>query len=188
MSVISAFLGLGLLFSEVALARRRRSSQAVGDRKLDASSLCVLWIVTMTAITLGIWLAMAGIGPRLPLRGIWGWIGLGVFGLGTAVRWWSISHLGRFFTVDVAIAADHRVVDTGPYRLVRHPSYSGLLMQFAGFTLALGNRLSVVVILLPISVALLYRIRVEEAALLSGLGEGYVSYMQRTKRLLPWVF
>lgn len=188
MNFISAYLGLALLFSEMALARWRQSSQAEASRKLDAGSIRILWIVTMTAISLGIWLALAGIGPRLSPRGPWGWIGLGIFAVGTALRWWSIFHLGRFFTVDVAIAADHRVVDNGPYRLVRHPSYSGLLMQFAGVALALGNDLSVAVILLPITFALLHRIRVEETALRSGLGEEYASYMRRTKRLVPWVF
>lgn len=188
MNLISACLGLGLLFSEMGLARWRRASQIADTRKQDGSSLRVLWIVTMTAITLGIWLAAAGIGPRLPMHGAWTWIGLGIFAVGTALRWWAIFYLGRFFTVDVALAADHRVVDTGPYRLVRHPSYSGLLMQFTGMALALGNESSLAVILLPISCALLYRIHVEEAALRGGLGETYASYMRRTKRLVPWMF
>ena len=188
MHSISAFLGLGLLISEIALARLRRSSQTADSRRMDGNSLRVLWIVITTAITLGVWLAMAGIGSRLPFPGIWGWIGLTVFTVGTALRWWAIRHLGRFFTVDVAVAADHRVVDTGPYRWVRHPSYSGLLLQFAGVALALGNGLSLAVILLLVSAALLYRIQIEETALHSSLGAAYAVYTRRTKRLVPWLF
>ncbi len=142
----------------------------------------------MTAISLGTWLALVGIGPRLPFREMASAVGLGAFVTGTLLRWWAIFHLGRFFTVDVAVATDHRVVDTGPYRLIRHPSYTGLLLQFAGVAVALGNGLSLAVILLPIAGAILYRIRVEETALRSSLGEPYLNYMQRTRRLVPWLY
>ncbi len=148
----------------------------------------LLWIVITASIAAGVWLAMRGIGPRLPAGFPWGWISLGIFAAGTVLRWWAIHYLGRFFTVDVAVAADHRIVDTGPYRLVRHPSYTGLLLQFAGLSISLGNGMSVAVIILPTLLALLYRIRVEEKALRTGLGEAYAVYMQRTARLIPWIF
>ena len=96
-------------------------------------------------------------------------------------------HLGRFFSVDVAIAQDHQVVDTGPYRVVRHPSYTGLLLQCAGLGLALGTVLSLFLIVVPTFLVLFYRIQVEEKALLTNLGESYAAYIQRTKRLLPGI-
>lgn len=188
MNSIGAFLGFGFLISEVGLGRWRRSSRTAGTRKLDAGSLRVLWTVITVSITAGIWLGARGIGPRLPQSVPWDWISVVVFAAGTGLRWWSISYLGRYFTVDVAVAADHRIVDTGPYRLVRHPSYSGLLLQFGGLSLMLGNGLSVAVIMVPTFLALLYRIRVEEAALRTSLGELYVDYARRTKRLIPGVY
>jgi protein-S-isoprenylcysteine O-methyltransferase Ste14 len=93
-----------------------------------------------------------------------------------------------FFTVNVAIAADHQLVDTGPYRFVRHPSYTGALLAFVGFAMVLRNWASVLVISLPIAFAFLYRISVEELALVQALGERYRAYIKRTKRLLPFVY
>jgi protein-S-isoprenylcysteine O-methyltransferase len=80
------------------------------------------------------------------------------------------------------------VIDSGPYRFVRHPSYTGALIAFVGFGLCLGNWLSLLLITLPISAAFLWRIRVEERALLEALGDNYRAYMERTKRLLPFVY
>ena len=58
--------------------------------------------------------------------------GLVLFAAGLSLRWYSVVYLGRLFTYDVAIAADHRVVDSGPYRYIRHPAYSGSLLTFVG--------------------------------------------------------
>jgi protein-S-isoprenylcysteine O-methyltransferase len=107
---------------------------------------------------------------------------------GIALRWWAIIHLGRFFTVNVAIAADHRVVDDGPYRFVRHPSYTGALMSFVGLGLTTGNWLAAVVLVVPISVAFLRRITIEERVLAAALGEPYRAYAARTKRLVPFLY
>lgn len=107
---------------------------------------------------------------------------------GLALRWWAIVVLGRFFTVDVTIEKDHEVVEAGPYQWVRHPSYTGVLLAFFGLALSLHNLLSIFLIMVPITVALLHRMNVEEQALLRALGERYASYMARTKRLLPFLY
>jgi protein-S-isoprenylcysteine O-methyltransferase len=112
-------------------------------------------------------------------------IGLGVMLAGLLLRWWSIAHLGRFFTVDVMIASGHHVVDSGPYRLVRHPSYAGAALVVVGIGLCFGNLASFVVLLVPFLALLMRRMRVEEAALLGELGDSYRAYMGRTKRLIP---
>lgn len=184
-----AILDLGLLASELALVRWRHSSRAAKTERADRGSHGLLWLVIPLAITAGHFLALGGVGPRLPGRGFaWWQVGVGVFVLGTALRWWAIRHLGRFFSVDVALAADHRVVDTGPYRAVRHPSYTGLLGQLVGLGLVLGNVAGLVVIVVPIFLALAHRIRVEEDALLAGLGKPYADYAGRTRRLVPGIF
>ena len=71
---------------------------------------------------------------------------------------------------------------------MRHPSYTGSLLAFLGFALSLGNWLSVLVIMFPITAIFLYRINVEERVLTSALGDSYVSYSRRTKRLLPLIY
>ena len=188
MSLLTALIGWVLLLSELGLTWRRRSSRVAESRTMDDGSLSLLWRVIGGAIAAGYVLAAFGVGPRLPAGVPWGWIGLGVFAVGAVVRWWAIHHLGRFFTVDVAVAQDHRVVDTGPYRLVRHPSYTGLLLQLTGLALSLNHGLSLLVILLPVTTAIIYRIRVEERALLTRLGGAYASYICATKRLVPLVY
>lgn len=112
--------------------------------------------------------------------------GLATMAAGYVFRLYAIRVLGRFFTVVVATRSDHRVVDDGPYRYIRHPSYTGTLITFAGMCLALTNWLAFASIILPLA-GYTYRIAVEEAALQEALGEEYRAYMRRTKRLIPYI-
>jgi protein-S-isoprenylcysteine O-methyltransferase Ste14 len=107
--------------------------------------------------------------------------------LGIAIRQWAIAVLGRFFSLNVQAVEDHQVVDKGPYRLIRHPSYTGLLITFIGISLAVQSLGALIVLLAVFTVSFGYRIRVEEKTLLSELGEPYANYMKRTKRLIPYL-
>jgi protein-S-isoprenylcysteine O-methyltransferase len=172
--------------SELLLTLFKRSkSNAVSK---DRHSLKLIWLVNTAAITLGILAAYRLPAGRIHLGEIGLVIGRCLFVPGLVLRWWSIIYLGRFFTTNVAIAADHRVIDTGPYRFIRHPSYAGSLLALLGFTLCIPNWASWLLILVPCCAVILWRIHVEEKALLEGLGEPYRSYMQRTKRLIPWIY
>jgi protein-S-isoprenylcysteine O-methyltransferase Ste14 len=108
--------------------------------------------------------------------------------LGIALRWYSAGTLGKYFTFDVAIQTGQTLVEVGPYRYIRHPSYSGALLTLLGFGLALGNWLGLAANLSCMGFAYTYRISVEEAALASALGESYKQYMRRTWRLVPFLF
>jgi protein-S-isoprenylcysteine O-methyltransferase Ste14 len=114
-------------------------------------------------------------------------VGLCCVLFGTALRWYAVAALGRYFTVDVASQASQPVIDVGPYRLVRHPSYAGMLLALFGLALALGNWAGLFAMLILPAAAFAYRITVEEAALLSTLGEPYACYMRRTWRLIPYL-
>ncbi len=107
---------------------------------------------------------------------------------GIAFRWYSASVLGKYFTFDVTVQNNQHLVEAGPYRYVRHPSYTGALLTLIGFGLALENWLAVFAGTFCLGVAYVYRIRVEEAALTTALGEAYRRYARRTWRLLPFVF
>jgi protein-S-isoprenylcysteine O-methyltransferase len=180
-------LDAGLLISELALVWRRRASRAPSTRQ-DRGSHLWLWAVIVGSIIASHLAALSHVGPRFHPAVPWHWFGAGLFVAGTVLRWCSIVHLGRFFSVDVAIASDHTVVDTGPYRFVRHPSYTGLLVQCAGLGVVLGTAFSLFAILVPTFLVLAHRIRVEERVLLGNLGEAYAAYTRRTKRLLPGIF
>jgi protein-S-isoprenylcysteine O-methyltransferase Ste14 len=93
--------------------------------------------------------------------------------------------LGRFFTVDVRLQSGQTVVDRGPYRWVRHPSYSGMIITFVGMGLALGNWVSLAMLVVVPTAGLIFRIHVEERTLFDGLGEPYRRFAATRRRLFP---
>jgi protein-S-isoprenylcysteine O-methyltransferase Ste14 len=115
-------------------------------------------------------------------------IGIAIMLTGMALRFWSVFTLGRSFRTTIETDQDQKVVSHGPYKLVRHPSYSGWLLMCCGYGIAVQNWLSLLVaVILPLA-ALLVRIRIEEAALISSFGSEYIEYQRRTKKLIPWVW
>jgi protein-S-isoprenylcysteine O-methyltransferase Ste14 len=149
----------------------------------DVSALTNFAIVPMAVIAILIGYARIGTLPH--------WLfypGLTMFLLGFALTVWAYRTLGRFFSLEVQIQGDHRVVDTGPYRLLRHPGYAGVVFGFIGLGAAVQSWVSVLLLLLATAAALAYRTRIEEKFLLAELGDDYVRYMARTKRLVPFVW
>jgi protein-S-isoprenylcysteine O-methyltransferase Ste14 len=114
--------------------------------------------------------------------------GVALMWLGIVLRQWAVHTLGRFFTFQLTVRSDQHVVVTGPYRWVRHPSYSGLLLTSLGAAVALGNWVSLAVLTVPYACAMAYRIRIEEGMLREGLGADYETYAQSRKRLVPGVW
>ena len=111
--------------------------------------------------------------------------GLVVLAAGVALRTWAIVTLGPLFKFVVVIQDGHRVVASGPYRLLRHPSYTGGLVAFLGAGIALDSWLSILALVLIPLLAVLVRIHVEEAELATALGQEYRAYADRTRRLVP---
>jgi protein-S-isoprenylcysteine O-methyltransferase Ste14 len=107
---------------------------------------------------------------------------------GIALRWYAATILGKYFTFDVAIHSGQTLVEAGPYRYLRHPSYSGALLTLLGFGLALGNWAGLATALFCLGSAYAYRIPIEETALAAALGEPYKRYVNRTWRLVPFLF
>jgi protein-S-isoprenylcysteine O-methyltransferase Ste14 len=184
---LSLVLGLIYFLSELLLIVTRRSRSRTGTKQ-DRSTLRVLWIVIMISIGAGVFIAGNWRAGALPYGRACAVTGTVVFAAGLIFRWWAIVTLGRFFTVDVTIEKDHELVERGPFRLVRHPSYTGVLLAFVGFALTLRNWGAILVVLVPIFVAFVRRMNVEEEALGRALGDEYVAYIRRTKRLIPGVY
>jgi protein-S-isoprenylcysteine O-methyltransferase len=179
-------LGAVLVVSEFVLMLAKRSkSRAAGK---DRSTLPLLWLVIGASIWAGFFLRAALPQGRLPHPQTFYAIGVILMVFGLIVRWVAIIHLGRFFTVNVAIAEDHRLITTGPYRFVRHPSYTGTLLVFLGFGLCMLNLFSLAAIFLPISAAFLWRMHVEENALKEAFGDRYRAYAAATRGLIPLVY
>lgn len=104
---------------------------------------------------------------------------------GIAFRQWAIAVLGAYFTVDVRVSAGQSVVESGPYARVAHPAYTGMVLVFVGLGLMLGNWLSLAVLTLVPAIGLVVRIRVEERAMLAGIGEPYRRFLAGRARLVP---
>jgi protein-S-isoprenylcysteine O-methyltransferase len=188
MNVDPIWMGVIYGVSEIGLSIRRRASGS-GTQMEDRGSLRLLWITIMIANFLAFFLYSAA--PEADFGAAAPWvrtIGFALWVVGLGLRWYSIIYLGRFFTVNVAIAHDHQLIDRGPYRYVRHPSYTGALLAFLGIGLALANWASLAILMLPIPFAFIRRMSVEEAALQKGLGPPYRLYMDRTKRLIPGIY
>jgi len=172
--------------SEVGLGVFKRAKG--GTKVTDRGTLGMLWTVLITAIFCAIFIAKAWPHYQVALSGAVYDVAVLLFLCGIVLRWWAIIHLGRFFTVNVAISADHRIVDDGPYTYLRHPSYTGALLAFIGLGMMLFNWLAAVVLIVPILFAFLWRIAIEEQALLAAFGADYVAYQRRTKRLVPFLY
>ena len=114
-------------------------------------------------------------------------VGIAMIFFGSLLRRYCWRTLGQYFTGDVRVRADQPVIRTGPYRLVRHPSYTAGMMMNIGVGVALGSWVSFVILTIGTIATYLYRVRVEERALLNTIGEPYRSYMRESKRFIPYI-
>lgn len=160
-----------------------------GTHRLAHMDRSGIWIMAAVAAGLlaAIALANRDIG-RLPHPTVWCAVGLVIIWLGLALRCWAVRTLGRFFRLVVVVQADHTIVNTGPYRILRHPAYTGSLLSIIGFGAALASWATIfATVLIPIF-GFIYRISVEERTLQRELGEPYQQYMQQTSRLIPGIW
>jgi protein-S-isoprenylcysteine O-methyltransferase Ste14 len=169
----------------IAVATRTRSSR--GEVK-DRGTQLLLWIVIFGSITAAMWISHV---VPAPIFGRAHWLrlaGLLILAAGLVIRWAAILNLGSAFSANVAIRDAQRMRTTGLYRYVRHPSYLGLALIFLAIGVYSRNWVSLgIVVVLPM-LTLLYRIRVEEAALREAFGDEYIAYSRTTRRLVPGLF
>ena len=183
-ALATAIYAVTFVAEKVMLRGHRR--RAGEDR--DRFSLAVFDVSGALTIPPGIVLGFTEVGR------IHGWgalasaVGLALLISGTVLRWAAVFTLKKYFTVNVTIFEDHRLVREGLYRHLRHPSYTGLLLRYLGLGLAYANWLSLALVFLPMLGAVLYRMRVEERALSEAFGAGYAEYARSTKRLIPGVY
>jgi protein-S-isoprenylcysteine O-methyltransferase Ste14 len=188
-TLLATWLASEAVISLISLRNRLRGSPTERDR----FSSFVIWV----SIVSSFWFAVMiwrhviftnGFGSFSTLSVLLGYLGCFVMVLGIAIRAVAVATLRRQFTITVSIVEKHAIVDTGLYRIVRHPAYLGVLVFLLGFGLASGNWFSLAALVgLPLA-ALLYRIQVEERVLLRHFGQAYEAYASRTKRLLPGIW
>jgi protein-S-isoprenylcysteine O-methyltransferase Ste14 len=115
-------------------------------------------------------------------------VGMLLFAAGAALRWASFWALGQYFTFTVDVSADQNVVTRGPYRALRHPGYTGGLLAMIGMGVIYANWVGLAGFVLPCLVIIIWRIRIEEAALLKTTGAPYRAYAAHHKRLVPLIW
>jgi protein-S-isoprenylcysteine O-methyltransferase Ste14 len=148
----------------------------------DRGSYILLSVAVVIAFWVSIYLRLKDIGT---FSGFFQWLGLLLVVSGSAFREWALIKLGRYFSRTVQVDAGQRVIQEGPYKWIRHPAYTGMIVSDVGFVIAIGSWLGALLTFIVLTLSVLYRINVEEKALLSGFGEEYRFYMGHTWLLFP---
>jgi protein-S-isoprenylcysteine O-methyltransferase Ste14 len=178
---IIILLSYGFGFSEFLLLLVKRSSGKALRTRENRGSLILLWITITLGFTMGFFLSR-------PMSQLWMGFGWPLLIAGLIMRWIAILQLGRSFTVDVAINERARLKTDGIYERVRHPSYLGLLMIVIGFSSMMCSFYSFLVLVIPVFIAILYRISVEEKLLIREYGDSYIEYMKTTRKIIPGIY
>lgn len=172
--------------SEILINRLFRSN--IHDkRNMDKGTIGIIWITIGVANSLGIisvYFVRSPISHFLLIP----YLGLLMIIIGMIIRFISILTLGKLFTVDVTIRNNHKIKKDGLYRLIRHPSYTGSILSFIGFGFSLNNWISLLIISIPVTIVMLYRIKIEENLLIEQFGAEYQEYIKKTYRLIPWIY
>ena len=154
----------------------------------DANSKRVLMLAQLFGMAAAFAIALTVPLGALPYQTFFFWVGIVALIAGRLLRRHCRRMLGSSFTGIVRVSAGHAVVERGAYRYVRHPSYTAAALIFFGVGAALANWISLATLSALVFIAFLYRVNIEERALLAVIGDPYREYMQRTKRFVPFLF
>lgn len=163
---------------------RNRSSE--GGDQLERRSFPLILVAIILAIVIS--LVMRELQAGVIVSSTLWWIGLVIYAAGVGLRYWGILHLKDQFTRDVSVQQGDKLVSTGPYRKLRHPLYTGLFFIIVGFCLGVGNIWTAVFCGGLVTIALLHRIRIEEAMLIEAHGDLYREWCENRYRLVPFVY
>jgi protein-S-isoprenylcysteine O-methyltransferase len=166
------------------IARERREANAVAQ---DRGSRTFLIVSLSIAIVLGIFAAPVLL-PQFTVHTKAVAIGIALIWAGIAVRVWAIRTLGNFFNTRVVVRQDQRLITSGPYKYLRNPAYTGVVMTFLGFGVAIGNWLSLIVLFAFGCLPFVLRIAVEDRALEARFGQEYEAYRRNTWSLIPFIW
>lgn len=172
--------------SEIYFIFKHRAKKANSEGK-DKNSFRLIWVAIYISVALSIFIATK-INVPIVTTNLLKYIGLALIVAGVIIRFTAIRSLGRFFTVKLAIDNEHRLINTGLYKTIRHPAYTGSMLSFLGLGLYFNNWLSLFVIVIPVYSAFIYRINVEEKLLLQQKELNYSEYMKHTKKLIPFIY
>lgn len=186
-TTISGYVLLAVFFCLEFFMRRGKEAKSLKPNAFDQGTAILVAASYPIGIFLPLILNYFSIG-RFPGAAAVSVVGLGVMVLGLAIRFWSMRTLGRFYTHRLTTLEGQKIVQTGPYCLVRHPGYLGTLLVWIGLPTSQANWIAVCLVILVMGIAYGRRIKAEEAMLVKEFGEEYRQYMYRTWHLVPFVF
>ncbi len=173
-------------FFELFMNLRNRNKSRVTSSG-DKGSLWLLFGLITVGYALSFAIGATKIG-RMPNWNTFFAVGAILVVVGLVIRILSIMTLRQYFTYSVAKVEGHRLIETGLYKNLRHPGYLGQLLIFLGLSVSLSNWLSILLMMIPVAIGYIYRIRVEEKFMVDQLGEDYLDYQKHTKRIIPLVY
>ena len=173
-------------FFEVFMNLRQRGKSIVTTSS-DKGSLWLLYILITIGYAFSFSIGAIKIG-RMNHWDAFFAVGAGLTVIGLIIRILSILTLKQYFTYSVAQVEKHKLIETGLYKFIRHPGYLGQLLIFAGISISLSNWLSILLMLIPVTIGYIYRIKVEERFMLEQMREDYLNYQKRTKRIIPMIY
>lgn len=173
-------------FFEVFMNLRQRSKSSVTSSS-DKGSLWLLYSLITVGYALSFSIGATRIG-RIYYWNTFFAIGMTLIAIGLVIRIQSMLILKQYFTYSVAKVENHKIIETGLYKFIRHPGYLGQLIIFIGISTSISNWLSILVMMTPITLGYLYRIKLEERFMLEQLGKDYSNYQERTKRIIPMIY
>ncbi len=169
---------------ELIIHRPDRSKEGVVERR----SLLLIWCSLIVSITI------SAISSHYQLTSIqhkstWlPFLGLIIYASGVMLRWWGIHELGNNFSRHIKVSDHTQLVSSGPYRLLAHPLYFGILLSLSGIALCLNTWLGLVSVWLLMLPVLMVRIRLEERAMLAQFGDSYALWLKKRRRLIPFLY
>lgn len=190
-SIVSGIFWLFIFLWRVAetLHSRTEVEESGDNRDFDRGSTLFLTVSSLISVPAGIAVGLSGVGPAIPGSRWTGFVlGCVVMLGGLALRATAASVLGRYFRRRITMQPGHQVIDSGPYRVIRHPAYSGLSLAIAGTGICMGSVLAFIAVFLPVLAAVIYRVIHEERALEATLGSEYSDYAAGRRRLIPAVW
>jgi protein-S-isoprenylcysteine O-methyltransferase len=177
-------LGCWLLFEIWVFTRDRRKEK--GDYGGNGR-----WVGIALAVGITLALNMPGFAPGFDIQthfAIYFILGILLIWTGLLGRFWAVRTLGTFFSTRLLIQERHVLIQTGPYKHLRNPSYTAALMILVGIGLGIGNWLSVALLMVTALATYMWRIKVEEKMLMEAFGGAYTEYKKKTWALIPFVW
>ncbi|QKS72255.1 isoprenylcysteine carboxylmethyltransferase family protein [Paenalkalicoccus suaedae] len=178
------FIGLSIIWVGEFLLFKSRKTEATDEA--DGSSFP--WILISVIAVVAISLVSREFGILATEQAGIQTIGVVLVGLGIFLRYWGIMELGKQFTRDVQVRDGDKLVSKGPYRILRHPLYTGLFSIVLGFSVYTGSILGVVTALLFFTPLLLRRMQLEENMLIGAFGPEYKTWRESRYRLFPFIY